>query len=66
MFDLFRTFVLLLTLVAPGDVQCNRPIPQATTCWVSFRNPAYTETISADNPARVRALVEIKTIERQK
>ncbi len=60
MLELFRSLVFALMLIAPGDVACNKPI---TVCWVSFDNPAYTETVKPNQIARLRALLEIKTLE---
>lgn len=66
MLELFRRLVLALTLIAPGEVGCNLPISKATLCWVSFDDPAYVEQIKPSEIARLRALMEIKTLERQK
>ena len=66
MLELFRTLVLALSLIAPGEVGCNLPISKATVCWVSFDNPPAVEYIKPNQSARLRALMEIKTLERQK
>lgn len=63
MLDLFRQLILILSLVAPGDVGCNLPINKATLCWVSFTSPAYVEYIKPNQIARLRALIEIKSRE---
>ncbi len=63
MTDLFRTLILALALIAPGEVGCNMPISKATLCWVSFSNPAAVEYIKPTQIARIRALMEIKTLE---
>lgn len=64
MFELFRTLVLALTLVAPGQVGCNAPIHKATLCWVRFENPSAVEYIKPSQIARLRALIQIKELER--
>lgn len=61
---LFRTLVLLLYLTAPGAVTCNAPLPQASVCYVHFDNPHFVETVTPDNPARIRVLMEILQAER--
>ena len=66
MIELFRTLVLALALIAPGEVGCNLPISKATLCWVSFSNPPAVEYIKPNQSARLRALMGIKTLERQK
>ena len=58
--SLFRTLVLLIYLTAPGAVTCNARIAQATVCRVTFHNPYFVETVTPANPARIRALIEIK------
>lgn len=58
--SLFRTLVLLLYLTAPGAVTCNGPLAQADVCRVTFHNPYFVETVTPANPARIRALIEIK------
>ncbi len=60
MIELFRTLVLALMLIAPGEVGCNKPM---TVCWVSFDNPSHVEQIKPSQIARLRALMEIKQIE---
>jgi len=60
MLELFRTLVLALSLIAPGEVGCNLPISKATVCWVSFDNPPAVEYIKSNQIARLRALIEIK------
>ncbi len=64
MLDLFRQLVLILALTAPGQVGCNRPIPQATVCWVTFQNPSFVEYIRPTDTRRIFALIEIKRAER--
>ena len=61
--QLFRALILLLYLAAPGDVVCNAPLSRATLCRVTFRNPYFVETVTPSNPARIRALIEIKQAE---
>ena len=59
MLHIFRTLVLMLALAAPGQVGCDRPIPQANTCWITFADPSYVEYIRPANTDRIRALIEI-------
>ena len=58
--SLFRALILLLYITAPGAVRCNAPLAQATVCKVTFHNPYFVETVTPANPARIRALIEIK------
>lgn len=60
MAELFRSLILALVLIAPGDVGCNNVISKATLCWVTFENPAYTEYVKPTQIARLRVLTEIK------
>lgn len=63
MLELFRSLVLALALIAPGDVGCNNVISKATLCWVAFDNPAYVEYVKPAQIARLRVLMEIKQAE---
>ena len=60
MLEFFRQLVLILAIAAPGQVGCNKPIPQATLCWVTFDNPAYVEYIRPSDTGRIFRLIEIK------
>lgn len=61
MAELFRSLIFLLFVIAPGEVGCNKPM---TLCWVSFTDPVYVEYVKPSDVGRVRALVEIKQIEK--
>lgn len=65
MLELFRQLVLILAIAAPGQVGCNKPIPQATVCWVTFQNPSHVEYIRPADTRRIFALIEIKRAEGQ-
>jgi len=65
MLELFRSLVLALALLAPGDVGCNNVISKATLCWVTFENPHYVEYIKPSQIGRLRVLMEIKQAERR-
>lgn len=64
MLELFRSLILVLALVAPGQVGCNAPISKATLCWLRFENPAAVEYIKPNQTARLRALIQIMELER--
>lgn len=64
MLELFRTLILALAIAAPGQVGCNRPIAQATVCWVTFSNPGFVEYIRPTDASRIFRLIEIKRDER--
>lgn len=64
MLELFRSLILVLALSAPGQVGCNAPISKATLCWVRFENPSAIEYIKPSQIARLRALIQIKELER--
>ncbi len=61
---IFRTLILMLAIAAPGRVGCDRPIPQANTCWITFSDPAYVEYIHPHNLDRIRTLIEIVQAEK--
>lgn len=63
MLEFFRQLVLILALTAPGQVGCDRPIPQANVCWVTFQNPSFVEYIRPADTARIFRLIEIKRAE---
>lgn len=63
MLEFFRQLVLILALAAPGQVGCDKPIPAATVCWVTFSDPAYVEYIRPANMSRIYTLIEIKRME---
>ncbi len=64
MLELFRTLILILAMSAPGQVGCDKPIRQATVCWVTFSNPSYVEYVRPGQEGRIRVLTEIKRAER--
>ncbi len=63
MLEFFRQLVLILALTAPGQVGCDKPIPAANVCWVTFQNPSYVEYIRPGDIRRIYTLIEIKRAE---